>query len=1064
MKMVGREITPTEIGKHAKLIKIAQEEMAIMDVLVCGRCLAVTHFVEDFIEHKLHPCFKENNNVRECNDTKPKIWAFLLWKATQLNNNRDSSNSPNSWSLYQTWVKMDESMRETWIVAGKTIQSFAKVSQGNLQEMPVKITKTVVNNSAAADGVPPGRKPLTQTKPQVTNLKLPVKLPVNNKSAVEESEVESSPMKSPLAQNTLQKIIKKPITTSQIQGKPANSASNNISTLGKNLTRRAKRTVPNSDEIVEENVEKIVAKRFNPRRRMHEYLVKWESQTLQNTWEPASHLENVPHLLDTFEKQLARQKETRAALQAKQQAAANQGTLKPGETNNKTNEGIKKEIISTVASKNLLKTTIDTSSPSEGNKLQMASPSERPQRTSKTKALDQVKQWVSAGGSNASNSAANSPNSETAHATEHDKDWSLNNATTNLSAVKRKHEDSDSNTSDMPPSTTSTMEDLEEDLIPSHTLKRMKYGNAVSVEVKTKQDSIKQVKVNGTAGRAESSSNSAEVFITQDAQASGVVKKPGSGSNSTLKSEAPIRVLSKGETSVSNSGIVRITDGANQDTSVTTGATTTFTVINNQTETKTLSQLATRTQHVRVGAATKPNTQVRQGVQQQIVRTPSGTTIQKKTIPAGGSSTTIQRSGSSLQSRTGQQTTPSSGRMIIPRQTTSGNTGAGRTGGQQQKAVTPEQKILQLSKSGDLKVTRKVMTREDVMAQRASQQQQQQRQQQARQQSQIHIQKVQQLSGGAQRSSSGATLTRKAAVPSTVSVQQEEEHQAQLCPITGNIITPGGEEQSQVQNNTVIHAQTKNELQQHTALKQEQEQQLHDVDGNLLLSQDQMLTNEDGTPLLVTGEDGTVYQVAGKNAEGQTVLVTQGPDGEQQFAYVAAAEGENENQVLTLDNAIAEAVAQLPAEHAEAFAAAAAGESSGGGQYIVKTTQEDGTTQMVTMTEAELAQHQALAAAQQQQAAAAQSGNVSNAGVTSQLCIQTGDGSDGQEANIPAEVVQAELPSPGKYKEKLITLVIQLKLILLVGGTRRVVLLLQDGTFMMTEMHDDEFKALNIAA
>lgn len=30
------------------------------------------------------------------------------------------------------------------------------------------------------------------------------------------------------------------------------------------------------------------------------------------------------------------------------------------------------------------------------------------------------------------------------------------------------------------------------------------------------------------------------------------------------------------------------------------------------------------------------------------------------------------------------------------------------------------------------------------------------------------------------------------------------------------------------------------------------------------------------------------------------------------------------------------------------------------------------------------------------------------------------------------------------------------------GGTRRIVLLLQDGTFMMTEMHDDEFKALNI--
>lgn len=56
---------------------------------------------------------------------------------------------------------------------------------------------------------------------------------------------------------------------------------------------------------------------------MHEYLVKWENRSLeQNSWEPASHLENVPHLLETFEKQLARQKETRAAMQAQQQAAA----------------------------------------------------------------------------------------------------------------------------------------------------------------------------------------------------------------------------------------------------------------------------------------------------------------------------------------------------------------------------------------------------------------------------------------------------------------------------------------------------------------------------------------------------------------------------------------------------------------------------------------------------------------------------------------------------------------------------------------------------------------------
>lgn len=193
---------------------------------------------------------------------------------------------------------------------------------------------------------------------------------------------------------------------------------------------------------------------------------------------------------------------------------------------------------------------------------------------------------------------------------------------------------------------------------------------------------------------------------------------------------------------------------------------------------------------------------------------------------------------------------------------------------------------------------------------------------------------------------------------------------------------------------------------QQAALQQQQE--LNEIDPSLLLTNDsQMLTNEDGTPLLVTGEDGTVYQVAGKNAEGQTILVTQGPDGEQQFAYVAAAEGE-ENPVLTLDNAVAEAVAQLPPDQQAEALAAAAGE---GGQYLVKTTQEDGTTQVVTMSEAELAQHQATALAQQQQ----QVGGGGTA-ATGQLCIQTGDGSDGQEANIPAEVVQADLPSPGKKR------------------------------------------------
>lgn len=227
-------------------------------------------------------------------------------------------------------------------------------------------------------------------------------------------------------------------------------------------------------------MEKIVAKRFNPRRRMHEYLVKWENRALeQNTWEPASHLENVPHLLDTFEKQLARQKETRAALQAKQQAAA--GTPVPG---NKLGD-IK------VAAKDS-PTQLQQSSPLDTQRSQLASPSDRPQRSSKTKAMDQVKQWVAGN----SLSSAHSPNSDAAsHQNENDKDWPLNTSTGSgqMGGLKRKLDDSDyndSNAEDMPASTTNTMEDLEEDLIPSHTLKKMKYGNSVSVEVKTKTDMV----------------------------------------------------------------------------------------------------------------------------------------------------------------------------------------------------------------------------------------------------------------------------------------------------------------------------------------------------------------------------------------------------------------------------------------------------------------------------------------------------------------------------------------------------------------------------------------------
>lgn len=55
-------------------------------------------------------------------------------------------------------------------------------------------------------------------------------------------------------------------------------------------------------------------------------------------------------------------------------------------------------------------------------------------------------------------------------------------------------------------------------------------------------------------------------------------------------------------------------------------------------------------------------------------------------------------------------------------------------------------------------------------------------------------------------------------------------------------------------------------------------------DGNNL----QTLIGESDAPVtIVTGEDGTVYEVAGKNEQGQTILIPQAGDGTQQCVYMS---------------------------------------------------------------------------------------------------------------------------------------------------------------------------------
>lgn len=300
---MGKEIDPADIGKYPEVIKKAQAEMSNMDVLVCGNCNNVFHFIEKFREHKTIQCSK-SLTLKDNLETKPVIWSFLLWKASQINH--DQSKESNAWRLYQNWMKLDEAIKETWVVAGRTIQSFAKIGQGSLQEMPVKITKTVVDNSAEASR---GRQLVTN---RVVN-----KTPMSQKeldasfNELKNSET-STPIgtKRPIVRSPPSKNVLTRVGTTIVQSKPGIMA------------REAWRTIGNATngnvQTKEHRIEKILAKRFNPRQKEHEYLIKWENISHENnTWEPASHLEPCPVLLDTFEKQLARQKEQRQAQAAK---------------------------------------------------------------------------------------------------------------------------------------------------------------------------------------------------------------------------------------------------------------------------------------------------------------------------------------------------------------------------------------------------------------------------------------------------------------------------------------------------------------------------------------------------------------------------------------------------------------------------------------------------------------------------------------------------------------------------------------------------------------------------
>ncbi|XP_026464808.1 uncharacterized protein LOC113367413 [Ctenocephalides felis] len=282
--METAQIDANEISQHPEIIKGAQKEIIKQDVLVCGGCHAVFHFIEDFSSHKEKSC-SEESHLKDCREVKAKVWAFLLWKGAQVGYD---STSINSWQLYQEWIKMDSELRETWIVAGKNVQTFAKMGHGGVQELPNKSNKINSNLNDKKQGLKGSKNALVN---DLAMRGIEVKtLQTNNKKDEDkdwsaESEVESDEDKSSKSVNTRKESDKENKVSTTVPNLPAveikTIKKDSIGDLKDSNMRLALRTCKANDAdrglpTGEYTVEKILAKRFNPRRKQHEYLLKWE--------------------------------------------------------------------------------------------------------------------------------------------------------------------------------------------------------------------------------------------------------------------------------------------------------------------------------------------------------------------------------------------------------------------------------------------------------------------------------------------------------------------------------------------------------------------------------------------------------------------------------------------------------------------------------------------------------------------------------------------------------------------------------------------------------------------
>lgn len=604
------------------------------------------------------------------------------------------------------------------------------------------------------------------------------------------------------------------------------------------------RTDPVSGTIERAVVDKIMAKRMNPRKRENEYLVKWESKP--QTWEPSSHLDTCKDLIENFEILLAKQKEMRAKNQLQQQG-------QPTATSTPT-------IVSSSSSTNV-------TAPSA------VSTPNRPERSSKQKAINQVKQWT--GGNKHHDESAESSTGK--RKLEEDEDF--------------EEDGDDVDDEDYQLESSWEKKKMAQQLGQTGGVKKFKTdspGQNGNVRIVGKSD----MQIGATVVRKVMGTKSPDVIIAGQKQVSGVFKKtPGTATTIVKKpiGEGQVRIVEKKDQI--QSGIVRVGSAA----------------------------VPSPRQNIQTRVAPKPSPVLRQASSSgtgTVVRTVQAVQNQQKAL----AQKIIQRSptinkglpAASPVTR-GSPATQKTGQNVVVR----------RSGG----AVQQPQQIIR--KAGTTPVARGGIRKA------------------------VH-----------DEDDDGIQDPFPKDLPPIESETDSPPPPLTLCPITGKVL-----------------GQAEGESEANTTEEQEGDSDQHHIT--------QLLSNEDGTPIYITGDDGTMYQVAGKNAKGETILVSTNAEGEQTCVLLPADQdllaGLPGIQTSDVTEAGVEGAAPMTVDAAVAEAVSAGEQAHEDSQFFAKEGDE------------------------------ASQGSQSGEEATQPLSVAVGgESGDSQDGQITAEIVQADEPSPGK--------------------------------------------------